>query len=288
VTFQRILTAAVLIPVVVGAVLYGNTSLVAILVALAAVLALLEFFALGKQAGMGGQALWTILCALLLIAAQYLETRQTSHALAGGFTLLRDAGTSEHLLELAVLLFVLGVSALSVVQEGPLSAIVPAMGISSAGLLFIAAPLSFVVRLHGIERVGPYLLLFVLLLVWVGDTLAYFVGRQFGRMLMAPRLSPKKTWEGAAANLAGSLLVAPAFVRATGLDLAHLLAMAALGNVAGQLGDLTKSAYKRAAGAKDSGTLLPGHGGMLDRIDSLIFAAPVVWYYFRIIVERRG
>mgnify|MGYP003881657643 CR=1 FL=1 len=96
---------------------------------------------------------------------------------------------------------------------------------------------------------------------------------------MAPRISPKKTWEGAAGNVAGSLLVAAIFSRWLDVGLIHLLAIALLANVAGQLGDLVESAYKRGAGVKDSGTLLPGHGGMLDRVDALIFAAPVVWAY---------
>lgn len=287
-TIQRLLTALFLIPLVVCAVLYGSVSLVAVVIAAVMLLALREFFALGVQAGMTGHALWTSLCALLLLGAQYLETRQTSHQLAGGWTLLREPGWSGALLDLAVVLFVLGSTALSLAQDGPIGEIFPAISISSAGMLLIAAPLSYLVRLHGIERIGPWLLLFVLVLVWVGDSLAYFIGRQFGRTPMAPRVSPKKTWEGAAANLVGSLLVAPWFVRVTGIDITHLLAMAALGNVAGQLGDLTESAYKRAAGAKDSSSLLPGHGGVLDRIDSLVFAIPVVWYYFRMVVERRG
>jgi len=288
VTIQRILTALFLIPLVVWAVLHGNVSLVALVVAAVMLLALQEFFALGVQAGMTGHVRWTSLCALFLLGAQYLETRQTSHQLAGGWTLLREQGLSGDLLDLAVVLFILGSTALSIAQDGPIGDVFPAISISSAGMLLIAAPLSYLVRLHGIERIGPWLLLFVLVMVWVGDSLAFFVGRQFGRTPMASRVSPKKTWEGAAANLAGSLIVAPAFMGVTGLDITHLLAMAALGNVAGQLGDLTESAYKRAAGAKDSGSLLPGHGGVLDRIDSLIFAIPVVWYYFRIIVERRG
>jgi phosphatidate cytidylyltransferase len=93
-------------------------------------------------------------------------------------------------------------------------------------------------------------------------------------------LSPKKTWEGAVGNLVGSLLVAVVFVRWLDANLAALLLVAALANIAGQAGDLIESAYKRGAGAKESGGLLPGHGGMLDRIDSLVFAAPVVWCYF--------
>ena len=101
---------------------------------------------------------------------------------------------------------------------------------------------------------------------------------------MAPQLSPKKTWEGAAANLLGSAIVAVALFRWLNIDAFQAVLMACLANGAGQAGDLLKSAYKRGAGVKDSGTLLPGHGGVLDRIDALILAAPVVWYYFRFVL----
>ena len=104
---------------------------------------------------------------------------------------------------------------------------------------------------------------------------------------MSPRLSPKKTWEGAIANLAGSLLVALVFTRWLDIPTRDVLVMAALANIAGQGGDLLESAYKRSAGVKDSGTILPGHGGMLDRIDALILAAPVVWYYFAWLSTRQ-
>jgi len=104
-----------------------------------------------------------------------------------------------------------------------------------------------------------------------------------GKHPLAPHLSPKKTWEGSVAGFLGSLLIGATFGRWLTAPLPHLLAMAAVGNVAGQAGDLLESAYKRSAGVKDSGGLLPGHGGLLDRIDALILAIPVVWYYWTLI-----
>jgi len=103
---------------------------------------------------------------------------------------------------------------------------------------------------------------------------------------MAPALSPHKTWEGALGNVLGSLLVAVFFSRWMQTDIPSMLVIAGLGNIAGQLGDLVESAYKRGAGVKDSSSLLPGHGGMLDRIDSLIFAAPVVWVMYTWLAMR--
>jgi phosphatidate cytidylyltransferase len=138
-------------------------------------------------------------------------------------------------------------------------------------------PFSYLVRINAIVPHGRELVLFTLSLIWAGDMLAYFTGRTFGRVPFARVLSPKKTWEGAIANFVASLLVAVAFARWLQLDVITLTAVAGAANVAGQMGDLIKSAYKRAASVKDSGTLLPGHGGMLDRIDSLILASPVVW-----------
>jgi phosphatidate cytidylyltransferase len=137
--------------------------------------------------------------------------------------------------------------------------------------------------LHGLRQEGPRLLLFALVIIWVGDTVAYFVGRGLGKHPLAPHLSPKKTWEGSVASFAGSLLVGAVFTRWLSAPLPHLLAMAGIGNIAGQVADLLESAYKRSAGVKDSGGLLPGHGGILDRIDALILAIPVVWYYWTLV-----
>jgi phosphatidate cytidylyltransferase len=134
---------------------------------------------------------------------------------------------------------------------------------------------------------GSRLLLFTVVLVWVGDTAAYFVGRGIGRWKMAPQTSPSKTWEGAAANFLGALFVAAVFGYWGRIPPAHMLAMAALGSIAGQASDLFESAWKRNAGVKDSGTIIPGHGGMLDRIDALILAAPAVWYYFEWVVLKK-
>jgi phosphatidate cytidylyltransferase len=127
------------------------------------------------------------------------------------------------------------------------------------------------------------LLLFALVIVWVSDSVAYFAGKSIGKHALAPHLSPNKTWEGTVAGFLGSLAVGLAFTRWLNVPLVHLLGMAAVGNVAGQVGDLLESAYKRSAGIKDSGSLLPGHGGVLDRIDALILAIPVVWYYWMLI-----
>jgi phosphatidate cytidylyltransferase len=154
------------------------------------------------------------------------------------------------------------------------------MAISAGAILFVVLPFSYVVRLNEIERVGKQLLLFTLVLVWAGDMLAYFVGKSLGRVPMAPALSPKKTWEGALGNVLASMIVAVFFAKWMMADAIILLAIAAAANIAGQAGDLIESAYKRGAAVKDSGGLLPGHGGVLDRIDSLILAAPVVWALF--------
>jgi len=118
-----------------------------------------------------------------------------------------------------------------------------------------------------------------LLLSWAGDTAALYVGKAFGRHALAPRVSPAKTWEGAAGSVAGGILAG--FVYAHYLipsaPVAVVLLLAATGNIAGQLGDLCESAIKRGAGVKDSGNTLPGHGGWLDRIDSSLFSVPVVF-----------
>ena len=145
------------------------------------------------------------------------------------------------------------------------------------------------------QLAGAFYLLYLLLMVWAGDIFAYFVGKSIGRHLMAPRISPKKTWEGAAASLVASLVVGcvlfgralqiSSFLLHVGLiqrrdglfalekpELWPMILLTIALNIAAQLGDLVESLIKRGAGVKDSGTILPGHGGMLDRIDALLQA----------------
>jgi len=132
-----------------------------------------------------------------------------------------------------------------------------------------------------LRQQSPYWLFYALVLNWIGDMGAYYVGRAFGRHKLAPVVSPGKSWEGSAASLAASLIFGFFFLRwaIPAVSPADALALTAAANVAGQFGDLCESALKRGAGVKDSGSLLPGHGGMLDRVDSTLFTLPVVYLY---------
>ncbi len=151
-------------------------------------------------------------------------------------------------------------------------------GLLALGLLVLAAPWLALVRLHGGSDDGPMLVLGLVAMIVLADSAAYFIGRRFGRHKLMPRLSPGKTWEG----LAGALVaVALALVLAgwgLGLAVAGQALLVLLGVITVALsvvGDLFESWLKRRRGVKDSGTLLPGHGGVLDRIDSITAAAPV-------------
>jgi phosphatidate cytidylyltransferase len=156
------------------------------------------------------------------------------------------------------------------------------------GLVYVAYPLTLLPMIWNRDD-GKPLLLFLMVCVWAGDIAAYYVGRRFGRRKLS-RLSPNKTWEGSIASVAGSVLAGLGVVYAgellsdRGDTVLHIVqpvwqsaGLAIAINVAGQLGDLLESAIKRGASVKDSGTMLPGHGGILDRIDALLIAAPVLW-----------
>lgn len=154
--------------------------------------------------------------------------------------------------------------------------IAPHVACTFLGAFYTFAPWRFAIDLR---KQSIHLLFFALALNWIGDTAAYYVGRRFGTHRLAPVVSPNKSWEGSTASAAASIVFGLVYLRIAMPQIPWwtIIEMAVLGNIAGQLGDFAESALKRGAGAKDSGNLLPGHGGMLDRVDSSLFALPVVY-----------
>jgi phosphatidate cytidylyltransferase len=282
----RVVTALVLAPTVVALVWYGPPELLAPIAAIVAILALVEFLKLGDKSGFRAFPNWTIVCAAAIFFVQYSAGMAETHSFAGGNRLVRPFAGGIFSLDLVFIIFLMGAACIVLAMKRPLHDALPAVSVSSAGLLFVALPFSYLVRLDEIGTRGRQLVLFTLCLVWAGDIVAYFVGRSVGRVKMAPALSPKKTWEGAAGNVVASLAVGYGFARWMQADIGTMMLIAALANIAGQMGDLLESSYKRGASVKDSSGLLPGHGGVLDRIDSLILAAPVVWILVQWFGER--
>ncbi len=251
---KRVLTAAVLAPLVIWAVLWGP------LWALYGIIALVAVLCYAEYAG---------------IAAAYRFGAPGPLGYAAGLCLLFAGDT----LLVAVVLAALAL-ALSM-RAGDLAAVLPRAALVIAGVLYVFGAFRCAILIH---EANPHWLMFALVVSWIGDTGAYYVGRRWGRHRLAPRISPKKSWEGAAASVvvavAIGLLYLGRFLPATPWWQAALLAAAV--NAAGQVGDLAESAMKRGAGVKDSGTLLPGHGGLLDRVDSTLFALPTVYLYLRL------
>lgn len=289
---KRVLTAVVLIPVVLLLVLRAPVAVVALVAALVALLTVQELLKLSEAYGIK-------------------PFHWPTYIFVGLFFIFLavNPGNGKPLLSTAIFIYTAGFAAAIApfvfltagMQRVNLPGGVSAALVSSFAFVYVALPLGFLVQIRE-QWSGGFLLLYLLLLVWAGDIFAYFVGRTLGRHLMSPRISPKKTWEGALASLLASLVVGMllynyALPISTALLNAHLierrdgffalqkpplwptLLLSGAINIAAQLGDLVESLIKRGAGVKDSGTLLPGHGGMLDRIDALLFAAPVLWYY---------
>jgi phosphatidate cytidylyltransferase len=136
-----------------------------------------------------------------------------------------------------------------------------------------------------LRELNPHWLMYGLLLNWVGDIGAYYIGRPFGKHKQAPRVSPKKSWEGSLASVFAATVVGTLYLQRflPGVPLWQAITLTAAANVAGQFGDLAESAMKRGAHVKDSGGILPGHGGFLDRVDSTLFALPVIYAYLKLV-----
>lgn len=258
---KRILTAAALIPVVVYVVLWANTWLFLAVLCAAALLSYHEYDAIARAVGFGAPEI---------------------AGAAAGLLLLFWRGDAWLYLTLIALL------ALALAMRVPdLAKSLPLAGVLVVGIVYIFGSWKCAIPLRAWN---PHWLMFALLVNWVGDAGAYYAGRKFGRHKLAPRVSPNKSWEGSAASIAASVVLAGAYLAyfIPRLALPHILAVTVAANTAGQLGDLAESALKRGAGVKDSGTLLPGHGGFLDRVDSTLFTLPVIYAYLSLIAPATG
>lgn len=180
-----------------------------------------------------------------------------------------------HLLAGALVVSV-GLGTLLLFSRTPLEETIPALGILAFGIPYFALTIASV---HRLKEIDPWVVVLLMVIVWLGDTAAYYIGSRWGRHKLAPTISPKKSWEGAAAGFATSLIAAAVWSvwRLGHLDLG-ILGISGVTAIAGQIGDLAESMIKRGAGVKDSGNVLPGHGGILDRIDAMLFAAPVLLF----------
>jgi phosphatidate cytidylyltransferase len=299
---KRVLTAVVLVPVVLLLVFRAPLWLFALAVAGIIVLALHEYLSISEAAGLKPFQWLTYIAAILPFVLGWADIwRYEQHEVGKlEFSLFFLFGLQYVLMAAAV------VFGIPLVFRKDLKMGLASVAASLLGLVYIAVPLLLLLCMRA-DSMTKTLVIFTLFSVWSGDIAAYYVGRAIGKHKLAPVVSPNKSWEGAVASVIASMIVAVLvfhfrdqienmfagrhwlrayfnfplaqsvpFLR---LPWKHVLGIGLITNVAAQFGDLFESALKRGAGVKDSGTLLPGHGGVLDRIDALLFAIPVVWYY---------
>ncbi len=256
------LTAAVIIPIVLGIVFYGSPEWFLALVILAVGAGMYEYFSLVAKMGVDGfPALGGVLGALLLFCFYF-----------GGV----------YFLEWGVLVFV-SLFLAWILFEKNVKVAIDQISYTLLGIGYVAGLSGYFLLIRQMEN-GRFWLLFLFLIIWMGDAGAYYGGRKWGRRPLAPSVSPKKTLEGTLFGLLGSLLggLFAHFVFLQSFSLFHCLLAAGICGMIGQIGDLAESLLKRNAGVKDSSGLIPGHGGVLDRIDSLLFAGPVFYIYHKL------
>ncbi|MCL5670209.1 MAG: phosphatidate cytidylyltransferase [Acidobacteria bacterium] len=260
---RRILTGLPLALVVVYLIVQGREWLFVMAVLATVMICLHEYFHLSREAGLGGWPWMAYIGAGALCLGQMAVFKQL---LPGESVLL--------------LLLILAIPIAGLLTVSDLKSYSGALASTVLGVFYVGFAFSWIIPLRFADPVnGCNLTIMLFLVVWGEDIFAYVVGRMAGRIPLAKAISPKKTVEGAIAGLVGSVLVAWGFSYwfwQTG-DQKTVILIAGVVALAGQAGDLVESALKRAADLKDSGTILPGHGGLLDRVDSLLFAVPTLW-----------
>jgi phosphatidate cytidylyltransferase len=258
---KRILSGLVLIPAVLGIVQYGSPLLFLALVTGAVLVGWYEYVRLIGHMGIKiNPIVGGILCLLLV------------------FCFHRNDFYLVWLAACLMALFITWYASGSALEDS-----LNQVAYSFLGVIYVSGLMSYFILLRGMEH-GNYILFYLFMVIWSGDIAAYYVGKTIGKRPLAPRISPGKTLEGSGGGLVGSVVggVAAQQLFFDALPLSHCLIMALLCAIMGQIGDLAESLFKRRAGVKDSGSLIPGHGGVLDRLDSLMFAGPTFYIYHQL------
>lgn len=259
---RRVIAAAVLLPLVVVVTYLGGLAF-ALLVTAAALLAGYEFFALMRKGGFRPQTL-TGLAIVLLMALDSLEPR---------WNLLAPGLTAAVVLSLTWELFRSGRSPVPTAD----------WALTLAGGIYVGWLARHFILLRGVDG-GYTLTMLAFLVTWAGDSGAYFVGLLWGKRPFWPRLSPRKTWEGTIGGWLTGVFAALILGMLAGIAPLHSLGIGVVVSTLAPFGDLSVSMFKRQVGVKDSSNLIPGHGGMLDRVDSLLFTVAGVYYYATLVM----
>lgn len=270
---KRILTAVVALPILIASILIPWLWwLFVALAAAAMVIALWEFYVLAKKLKLKPDAAAGYLAGAAIVTIAVLIQQN-------------DPGVSVLLIQFVIIIFTAGTLITATFRGAPFDSMIASTGATILGVLYIPFLGSHLISIRtGFDQtLSAHLLSFFFLVLMGADTGAYYVGRALGKRKLAPSISPGKTWEGVIGGVVAALAMAALahfwFFRE--LPLKYILPLAVIMTVVGILGDLAESALKRGAGAKDAANILPGHGGILDRLDSLLFNAPLIYYFAR-------
>jgi phosphatidate cytidylyltransferase len=265
---KRILSTLVAVPILIYLLWYAEPYYFIGLIVIAALPAVREFALIAEKSGCHVE-LWIAWPGSLLVLADFF------------------AGQPEYTVGLLALVLALALM-VYLARRAPLDAALTSTSVTLASVVYTAVFMGYLISLRLIEgeiaSLSAKLLSLFFFVIWAGDGAALYVGRSLGRHKLAPVVSPQKTIEGAIGGLGGNVLAAVVskYWFFPELKLSHAMALGLIMGVVGQIGDLCESMFKRGANIKDSASIIPGHGGMLDRLDSLLFNAPILYYYYRL------
>lgn len=267
--FQRELTSVVALPLLIWIVGWAHDAVYACLIVLISIVALHEFLTFGERKGYPVHKVFSIVLMLFLLST-FLLTQLS--------------------VEIGVFAVLLFIPAAYVFGQSSIEAGLPASAVCVLATLYVGMLSGALLRLRLDFPEGAKLIFFLLIVVWMGDAGAFYLGKQFGKRPLSPRISPKKTIEGLIGGIFFSVAAATIihFTFFPSFPLLHAIIAAILLSIAGVIGDLAESLWKRSAAVKDSGTLIPGHGGFLDRLDSILFTAPILYTYWFMLTQKPG